>query len=46
MRLARIGFYLLLSAIAVAAVAGGVAASRRKTPVVDVGDSCWAASAG
>ena len=46
MRLAQLGFYVLLSAIAVAAVAGGVAASRRKEPLVDIGDSCWAASAG
>ena len=43
---ARIGIYLLLSVIAVAAVAGGLAISRRADAVADREHAAWGASAG
>jgi len=42
----RIGFYLLLSVLAVAAVAGGVALSHRSERLADARHACWGASAG
>jgi hypothetical protein len=43
---ARVGMYLLLSVLAVAAVAGGMALSRRASADVDREHACWGASAG
>ncbi|HYK53856.1 MAG TPA: hypothetical protein VEV38_10040 [Candidatus Eremiobacteraceae bacterium] len=45
---ARIGLFVFLSVIAVAAVAGSVALSRsrRPDPVEDALHACWGASAG
>jgi len=42
----RVGFYVLLSVLAVAAVAGGLALSRRTDPVSEREHACWGASAG
>ena len=43
---ARVGVYLLLSVLAVAAVAGGMALSRRANAITDCENACWGASAG
>jgi hypothetical protein len=43
---ARVGVYLLLSVIAVAAVAGGLALSRRAGVAAEREHACWGASAG
>ena len=43
---ARIGFYVLLSLIAVAAVAGGLTMSRRIGEIADAEHAAWGASAG
>ena len=43
---ARVGVYLLLSILAVAAVAGGLALSRRAGSIVELEHACWGASAG
>ena len=42
----RVGVYLLLSVLAVAAVAGGVALSRRADALAEREHACWGASAG
>jgi len=42
----RIGLFVFLSVIAVAAVAGGMALSRRPAPVEDALHAYWGASAG
>ena len=42
----RVGVYLLLSVIAVAAVAGGLALTRRAGAVAERELACWGASAG
>ncbi len=44
--IARLGFYLLLSVIAVAAVAGGLARVRGADEVAQRKHACWGASAG
>jgi hypothetical protein len=43
---ARLGIYLLLSFVAAAAVAGGVALSRRGDAKRDAEHAAWGASAG
>jgi len=43
---ARIGLFVFLSVIAVAAVAGSMALSRRPDPVEDALHACWGASVG
>jgi len=43
---ARVGVYLLLSVLAVAAVAGGLALTRKANAIADREHACWGASAG
>lgn len=46
MPVARVGVYLLLSVLAVAALAGGLALRRRPDPVAECELARWGASAG
>lgn len=43
---ARVSVYLLLSVLAVAAVAGGLALTRRAGEFAEREHACWGASAG
>lgn len=43
---ARLGFYVVLSVLAVAAIAGGVALSRRADALADCQHAAWGAAAG